>query len=48
MVKSVSSSEIQKNFQASLMEVGVDDIVQMDPPFDNLCSYEAHYNTYTQ
>ena len=31
-----------------LLDVGVDELVQMDPLFDNLCSYEAHYNTYTR
>ena len=23
-------------------------LTQMDSPFENLCSYEAHYNTYTR
>ena len=31
-----------------LMDVGVAELVQMDPLFDNLCSYEAHYNSYTR
>ena len=24
------------------------ELLQMDSPLDNICSYEAHYNTYTR